>query len=264
MRVTPTKVLYAVTSCSLLLLLLTIMRQRHNIVFTKTCSMSLPFRRRLVKLLQRTHEILERLELKHFLCYDSLIGQIRQSESPPWADKGEFCVFDSELIRYEENFLRRSFRQANLRLVYDSGEGSYEITEDSPRAYASDGDGSAAKLSEVHLAAEVHAHAPKMSAAAEADVIPRVRLVVFADDKEIEETFEPMHHRIGWKRRLLPPDCRLSPSLDCFPSRLAEPPLPLRLFGDVQLPAPREDIEILKYHFPNDWWKEDRKPPLNC
>lgn len=71
-----------------------------------------------------------------------------------------------------------------------------------------------------------------------------------------------MLHRVGWKRRLLPPDCDYSPTLDCFPARLALAPLPLKLFGTRAVPVPREEFEILKYHFPDNWWKEVK--PLNC
>lgn len=45
--------------------------------------------------------------------------------------------------------------------------------------------------------------------------------------------------RIGWKRRLLPPDCAMVPSLHCFPPSLVETPLPLKKFGDYMLPVPR-------------------------
>jgi len=71
-----------------------------------------------------------------------------------------------------------------------------------------------------------------------------------------------MLRRVGWKRRMLPPDCEGMTSLECFPPRLIAPPLPLREFGGFVFPVPREGIEIQKYHYPDNWWKEVL--PKNC
>ncbi|EEB20054.1 conserved hypothetical protein [Pediculus humanus corporis] len=84
----------------------------------------------------------------------------------------------------------------------------------------------------------------------------RVLLVLFELDKVVE-----MYRRIGWKRRFLPPDCSLE-SLDCFPPRLIIPPLPIKEFGGSLIPAPREGIEMQKYHYKNNWWNE--VPIKNC
>lgn len=65
-----------------------------------------------------------------------------------------------------------------------------------------------------------------------------------------------MMRRVGWKRRVLPPDCDSNPVLNCFPQRLINPPLPTASFEGMELPVPREGIEIQKYHFQSDWWKE--------
>ena len=94
------------------------------------------------------------------------------------------------------------------------------------------------------------------------DFMGVLQLVVFAVDKNIEKNGEAMYHRVGWKRRLLPPDCDYSKTLECFPARLAHAPLPLKLFGSRTVPVPREEFEILKAHYPDNWWKEVK--PLNC
>lgn len=65
-----------------------------------------------------------------------------------------------------------------------------------------------------------------------------------------------MYRRIGWKRRLLPPACENLQSLDCFPPRLIRPPLPMKEFSRALLPVPREGIELQKYHYKDNWWKE--------
>ncbi|XP_014246966.1 uncharacterized protein LOC106665218 isoform X1 [Cimex lectularius] len=85
----------------------------------------------------------------------------------------------------------------------------------------------------------------------------KVQLIVFEKDPMIN-----MLRRVGWKRRVLPPDCESLRSLNCFPPRLAEPPLPKKEFGGYIMPVPREGIEIQKYHYPTNWWKEIL--PKNC
>ncbi|GLV48584.1 hypothetical protein CBL_06017 [Carabus blaptoides fortunei] len=84
-----------------------------------------------------------------------------------------------------------------------------------------------------------------------------VELYVFEEDKLIH-----MYRRIGWKRRVLPPDCESMKSLECFPPRLIHPPLPVKEFGGYILPVPREGIELQKYHYEETWWKEIK--PKNC
>ncbi|KAL1131491.1 hypothetical protein AAG570_011108 [Ranatra chinensis] len=84
-----------------------------------------------------------------------------------------------------------------------------------------------------------------------------VQLIVFEKDPIIN-----MLRRVGWKRRVLPPDCESLPSLNCFPPRLIKPPLPLKEFGGYVISVPREGIEIQKYHYPGNWWKEVL--PKNC
>lgn len=61
--------------------------------------------------------------------------------------------------------------------------------------------------------------------------------------------------RIGMVNRLMFLEGR-----EKFPSALAAPPLPTVNLGWVELPAPRGDIEIQKYLYPNDWWKEVKPP----
>lgn len=145
----------------------------------------------------------------------------------------ELCTLNEEVSKHDELFLKRAFDKKGLDLSYDSSEGQYLIRSDNP--------------GKSHL---------------EPDFRGLVRLVVFAKDKEIANMGEPMYHRVGWLRRILPPDCQYSVSLECFPERLVREPLPLKLFGEHSVPVPREEFELLKYHFPDNWWKEVK--PLNC
>ncbi|RWS11576.1 uncharacterized protein B4U79_12499 [Dinothrombium tinctorium] len=78
---------------------------------------------------------------------------------------------------------------------------------------------------------------------------PFAKLIIFEENQVINQ-----YRRVGWKNRLIPPDsCSL---IHCFPPRLIEKPLETVTFMGVELPVPREEIEILKYLFPNDWWKD--------
>lgn len=47
-----------------------------------------------------------------------------------------------------------------------------------------------------------------------------------------------------------------------FPSRLVQGPLPKMLFAGAVMPVPNGGLEIQKYHYPYDWWKESK--PLGC
>lgn len=45
-----------------------------------------------------------------------------------------------------------------------------------------------------------------------------------------------------------------------FPAWLLEAPFNTKKFHEEDLPVPHDGIELLKYHYPNDWWLE-AKPP---
>lgn len=82
----------------------------------------------------------------------------------------------------------------------------------------------------------------------------RLKIFLFERDQESDQM-----KRVGWKHRLLPPDsCSVT---QCFPSHLVEKPLPTTKFSGIRIPIPKEEIEIQKYHYPDDWWKSDRSPP---
>ena len=80
----------------------------------------------------------------------------------------------------------------------------------------------------------------------------RSDLVVF----EYSEDYQWIR-RIGIKHRLHSEAKRQQ-----FPSRLMAPPLPTKKLNGLELPVPREDMELQKHLYPRDYWKEV-KPP-NC
>lgn len=81
----------------------------------------------------------------------------------------------------------------------------------------------------------------------------RLKIVLFERDAVTGNM-----RRVGWKHRLIPPDsCAL---IHCFPPALLQPPLPVKQFHGLSVPVPRDEIEIQKYHYPDDWWKSSRAP----
>lgn len=80
-----------------------------------------------------------------------------------------------------------------------------------------------------------------------------VYLYVFEEDKIVRRV-----RRVGWKHRLLPPDA--CDTLHCFPVSLLTPPLKETTFLGARVSVPHEGIEVLKYMFPDSWWKGEVPP----
>lgn len=270
---------FSVTAIVIFLLVWTVFVQQSSSpdakTFDSTCNVPERHIRNLHVMVHAAHEILDGLDLVHFLCYGSLFGQIRNSASLPWERDAEMCLLNEEVAKFDEVFVKRAFWKRGLDVVYDSAEGRYIVSVDrrNERKAANDDDdddegAEAARLLDAPESREKEEGEGDLDELEETvmevdrDFRGVLQLVVFAVDKNIEKNGEAMYHRIGWKRRLLPPDCDYSKTLECFPARLAHTPLPLKLFGPRAVPVPREEFEILKAHFPDNWWKEVK--PLNC
>ena len=142
-------------------------------------------------------------------------------------------------LRHSEQDLAAAFSGAALSVAWDSGEGRYLV---------------------------------------EAEGQAKVNLVVYSGRRDLQEVSEPTLHRVGWRRAPLPAHCEFSVSLACIPARLLQQPLPLKRFGSAgDVPVPRwklrhytckntlftrEGAEMLKYQFPDNWWKDSR--PGHC
>ena len=123
MRITPAKIVKLSALLLIVIVIFVLFVTTQTREFTSTCDMSEDFIERLYALMRETHLILDKLKLTHFLCYGSLFGQIRYSETPAWEKDGEFCLLNQELSQYDEVFLKRTFRQRDLDITYDSSEG---------------------------------------------------------------------------------------------------------------------------------------------
>lgn len=192
----------------------------------KPCDLPLSQLERLEVLVGQVHTVLTQLRITHALCYESLLGQVQHGRGLPWESSGSMCVLESELERHLERDLAAAFQGAGLAVSWDSAEGRYLV---------SGGQGTEG----------------------------RVRLVVYSAGRQLQEVLEPTLHRVGWRRKPLPANCEFSPSLSCLPARLLAPPLPLKRFGAAgSLPVPREGPEVLKYQYPDSWWKDSK--PDHC
>ncbi|XP_052861978.1 uncharacterized protein LOC128268797 [Anopheles cruzii] len=188
--------------------------------FQHTCNKTEMYRHELERLFERVHRLLVQHGLTHFLCYGSLWGQIRMARMLPWREKAEFCILNDELLRHEEARFMRNFHSNELRIHYLHSEGIYRIFANEPTSR--------------------HYSVP-----------PFVELIVF----QLDDT-QGMYKRIGWKRRILPPQCDWTPSLDCFPVNLLQGSLPSRPLGNSLYTVPMGGIELQKYHYPENWWKD--------
>ena len=93
------------------------------------------------------------------ITFSSSVGQIRLGGNLPWEDSGYFCVFNEDLLKYDESYIARTFQQSGLGIAYDSAEGRYLVTRlDRPGAGV-------------------------------------VKLVVFSKEKEMQEMIEPTYYR---------------------------------------------------------------------
>uniref|UniRef100_A0A182JJQ5 Uncharacterized protein n=1 Tax=Anopheles atroparvus TaxID=41427 RepID=A0A182JJQ5_ANOAO len=186
--------------------------------FQHTCNMTEQYRHELEHLFERVHRLLVQQKLTHFLCYGTLWGQIRLAKMLPWREKAEFCVLNDELMHHEEARFIRNFYANELHINYHHSEGIYRIFANEPAALRTR---------------------------------PYVELVVFQLD-----VAQAMYKRVGWKRRLLPPHCDWTPSLDCFPVNLLQGALPKRPLGRMLYTVPMGGIELQKYHYRDNWWKD--------
>ena len=77
----------------------------------------------------------------------------------PWEESGYFCLFNEELVKYDESYIGRVFEEAGLGIRYDSAEGRYLVTRPDRR------------------------------------VAGAVKLVVFSKEGQLQEVIEPTYYR---------------------------------------------------------------------
>jgi len=192
------------------------------------CILPDAYRLRLNYLTEKVHKTLQLIQATHFLCYESLWASLYNDGPRTWDSSIQFCLTGLDLSDHDEGFVNRIFKSQDLSLDYNMIEGVYSV-----------------RLRE--------------SSSAGKPLSPDVSAQLFLF-QESQQSPGMMLRKSGMKRALLPQDCE-NELLECFPKHLITTPLPQTKFGDIMIPAPREGIEIQKYHYPNDWWLQRKIPP---
>ena len=125
--------IFSVTAIVIFVLLWTVFVQQSPPdgakTFDSTCNVPERYVRNLHAMVHAAHEVLDGLDLVHFLCYGSLFGQIRNSASLPWERDAEMCLLNEEVAKFDEVFVKRAFWKRGLDVVYDSAEGRCVLIE---------------------------------------------------------------------------------------------------------------------------------------
>ena len=196
------------------------------------CILPEAYHLRLNHLTEKVHKTLQLMQATHFLCHESLWAALYNDGPRSWDHSIDFCVVGFDISDHDEGFVNRMFKSQDLLLNYDMLDGVYQV----------------------RLLEKADAPIPKQLTNS-SDV--HAQLLLF---QESWQSTGMMLRKSGMKRALLPEDCETE-LLECFPKNLIATPLPLIKFGNLMVPAPREGIEIQKYHYPNDWWLQRKIPP---
>ena len=230
MKITLKKTVY--TGVGMMLMIFAVQYINYRRRGESDCSLPEAYQLRLNYLAGKVHKTLQLMQATHFLCYESLWAALYNEGPRSWDRNIDFCLAGVDISNHDEGFVNRIFKSQDLSLSYNMIEGFYQV----------------------ELVENTDFMIPKETSAP-SDVF--ARLVLF---QESSMSSGMMLRKSGVKRALLPEDCE-NEQLECFPKNLIVSPIPLIKFGELMLPAPREGIEIQKYHYPNDWWLQRKIPP---
>jgi len=73
-------------------------------------------------------DLLDSLNLKYFLCYQTLYGAIKNNQPIPWHQNLDFCILNDQLINQDEGFIFRRFLNHKLSLRYSTKHGFYKTS----------------------------------------------------------------------------------------------------------------------------------------
>ena len=175
MRLTPPRVVYCLGLITLIYLFVIIFASENE--KTKRCDLSHEYQETLEETIGKVHKVLKKMGVTHLLCYDTLgkriiilhsasiilcpnlVGQIRLGRNLPWEDSGYFCVFNEDLLKFDESYIGKEFQKADLKIHYDSADGRYLVTRPDKK------------------------------------VAGMVKLVVFSKEGELQDVIEPTYYR---------------------------------------------------------------------
>ena len=232
MRITLTRIVYLALFLVLIVCLVHLVVRNNQVANNLSCLHTPAYQARLNYLASKIHLALKLLDVTHFVCRETLWAGLYNEGARSWDQSVEICLMEKDFYKNDEKTIHSKFNEQGLLLNYDYMEGTFNV-----------------ELSGGH-----ESFTPSL-APHERDVVGVLNLFQVVSS---EESSMLMKHN-GWKRKLLPSNCETE-SLECFPSALAQPPLSSIRFGSVSLPAPREGLEIQKYHYPHDWWIQRKIP----
>lgn len=184
--------------------------------------------------------MLDKHILTNFLCYGSLWGEIRMSRLFPWSEKAEICILNDQLSHIKTEDFLHLFKENKLNIKYIGREGYYFVENDDESA-------TFRPFVEIYVFAKDKAVKSKL-------FFPKtINLMDFNVELSIFQ--QNVYKRIGWHRRILPPDCDWTPSLHCFPTHLVDDlPLSKRRLGKYMYSVPKGGVDLQKYHYAENWW----------
>lgn len=80
------------------------------------------------ELTEKMVSLLEKLNLRYFLCYGSLWGALKFQKTLPWDRNIDFCVIYHQLVAIDEQNLHSAFKAAGLNYYYNSRRGKYIVS----------------------------------------------------------------------------------------------------------------------------------------
>lgn len=185
---------------------------------------------------QRIISVFSLLEVKHFLCYESLWTALKQTAKTPKPKNlhisdacFNLCVLNEDLVKHEEALIIRRFVNNGILINYYHSDGIYVMKPTT-------------KLFDFVDKTDQYALHPDLFSI-------HARVHVFEKDSS-----QDMYRKVGWKSRILPPT--MCNHLHCFPTNLIEGKAlsQLSLLPSLEINVPHEGIEIQKYHYPDSWW----------
>jgi len=230
MRITLKKTVY--TGLGMMLMICAVQYLNYRRHGELDCILPEAYHLRLNHLTEKVHKTLQLMQATHFLCHESLWAALYNDGPRSWDRTIDFCLAGVDISNHDEGFVKRMFRSQDLLLDYNMIDGVYSVR------LISNSDSAIPK--QVSNSTDVSA-----------------QLVLY---QESWQSSGMMLRKSGMKRALLPENCE-NELLECFPKNLIAAPLPLVKFGSLMVPAPREGIEIQKYHYSNDWWLQRKIPP---
>lgn len=81
----------------------------------------------LTYLIKTSHEILDKLNIPHFLCYGSLWGALRYKKPLPWDYDYDMGILYEDMLKIDEKALFEEFNKKDIYIAYHNYAGNYKV-----------------------------------------------------------------------------------------------------------------------------------------